>query len=186
MKGMKLWATVAAAAACAALIWVMAANFGKDPHEVPFMLSGKPAPAFTVDEIGSGQSRTLASYAGKPLVVNFWASWCEPCKAEHPVLEWGARNFASQASFIGVVFEDTEDNAKDFLQRNGQAFPQMLDSTGRMAVDYGCSGVPETYFIDAKGTILTKHIGPIDPRTLADYIRKLSSPQPAPSASDNP
>ena len=109
-------------AICGALIAVLLKGFGRDPHEVPFLLPGKPAPAFTLRALDSGKPVSLAELKGHPVVLNFWASWCGPCKMEHPVLEWGAREFGSQAVFLGIVFEDTEDNARQFLQEMGASF----------------------------------------------------------------
>lgn len=182
---MKWAVTLGAVAICGALIAVLLNGFGRDPHEVPFLLSGKPAPAFTLRALDSGKPVTLAELKGHPVVLNFWASWCGPCRMEHPVLEWGAREFGSQAVFMGIVFEDTEDNARTFLQEMGASFPQLIDPKSRISVDYGVSGVPETYFIDANGIIMGKHVGPIDPQTLSNRIRELTS-RTAPTAAARP
>jgi cytochrome c biogenesis protein CcmG/thiol:disulfide interchange protein DsbE len=163
------------AAAAGVLLFVLGRGFGRDPHEVPFMLKGKPAPAFTLRRLDTGAPITLAELKGKPVVLNFWASWCAPCKVEHPVLAWGARRFAGEAQFYGIVFEDTEENARTFAAPVDPAFPQLLDERSRMAVDYGVSGVPETYFIDAAGIIRDKFVGPIDARSLAQRIASLNT-----------
>ncbi|RKH36609.1 TlpA family protein disulfide reductase [Corallococcus sicarius] len=170
------------AAVAAALLFVLFKGFGRNPHEVPFMLKGTAAPPFVLKSLDGGEDVKLADLKGRPMVLNFWASWCGPCKYEHPVLEWGAREMGSQAVFMGVVFEDTEENARDFLRRMGASFPQLMDERSRMAVDYGVAGVPETYFIDAEGIIRGKHVGPIDPQTLALRVRELTQPAPAPTA----
>ncbi len=166
--------TLGSLAVCGALVFVLYAGFGRNPHEVPFLLSGKPAPAFTLRALDSGKPVSLEQFRGRPVVINFWASWCGPCKIEHPVLEWGAKQFGSQAQFLGIIFEDTEDNAQGFLQDMGVSFPQLIDPKSRISVDYGVSGVPETYFITADGVIMTKHVGPIDPQTLTQRIRELT------------
>jgi len=176
---MKWGLALVLAATAGVLLFVLARGFGTDPHQVPFMLRGKPAPAFTLRRLDSGAPVTLAELKGKPVVLNFWASWCAPCKVEHPVLAWGARRFASEAQFFGVVFEDTEENARAFATPIDPAFPQLIDERSRMAVDYGVSGVPETYFIDASGILRDKFVGPIDARTLGERISALQNP-PAP------
>lgn len=167
--------TLSALALCGALVFVLFAGFGRNPHEVPFLLSGKPAPAFTLKTLDGSQTVSLEQFRGRPVVINFWASWCGPCRYEHPVLEWGARQFGSQAQFLGIVFEDTEENAQGYLQDMGGSFPQLIDPRSRVSVDYGVSGVPETYFITADGLILTKHVGPITDRTLAQRIQELTA-----------
>ncbi|KFA88456.1 TlpA family protein disulfide reductase [Archangium violaceum] len=167
--------TVGFVVLCLGLLAVLAKGFGSNPREVPFMLKGQPAPAFTLRALDSGARVSSEQLKGRPMVINFWASWCGPCKMEHPVLEWGAREFGGQAQFLGVVFEDTEDNAKQFLSRMGASFPQLIDQNSGVAVAYGVAGVPETYFIDAQGIIRGKHVGPIDPESMAQWMRELSS-----------
>lgn len=161
-----------------ALLAVLWKGFGRDPHAVPFMLQGKPAPDFTLRSLRTGEEVSLASLKGQPVVLNFWASWCGPCITEHPVLEWGAQEFGRDARFLGVVFEDTDENARAFLRKHGESFTQLVDPRSRIAVDFGVAGVPETYFIDANGIILGKHVGPIDPDSLAAGIRALRESAP--------
>jgi len=158
---------------CGALVWVLSKGFGTNPHEVPFMLKGKPAPAFKLKVLDSDRDISLETLRGTPVVINFWATWCGPCKMEHPVLLWGARELGSQATFLGVINADTEENARAYLARSGQGYPNLLDPNSSMSVDYGISGVPETYFIDKNGIIRHKHIGPIDPQTLMAQVKAL-------------
>ena len=161
----------------AALVSLLFFGFGRDPRAVPFKLEGKPAPAFTLTAMDGGETVTLQGLRGRPVVMNFWASWCVPCAAEHRVLEAGARRYAQDAVFLGVVFEDTEANARGFLRRHGGGgVRQLLDPRSATAVDFGVAGVPETYFIDAEGVIRGKHVGPIDPQTLAQRVRELQLP----------
>jgi cytochrome c biogenesis protein CcmG/thiol:disulfide interchange protein DsbE len=150
--------------------------FGKDPHAVPFKLAGQAAPPFKLKRLDTGEEVTLAQLKGHPLILNFWATWCGPCKLEHPVLAWGAREFGREVQFLGVINEDTAENARPYLAENGAAYPQLLDTEGLVGVDYGISGVPETYFIDAQGVIREKYAMPIDPQTLTDKVRALLAP----------
>ncbi|HVP60898.1 MAG TPA: redoxin domain-containing protein [Myxococcaceae bacterium] len=154
----------------------MAKGFGRDPHEVPFQLRGKPAPDFTLKRMDNGAPVKLSDLKGKPIVLNFWASWCGPCKMEHPVIAWGAKRFGQDYQFYGVVFEDTEENARGFAGIPDPTFPQLLDDHSRMAVDYGVTGVPETYFIDANGILRDKVAAPVDPETLMAKLAALKQP----------
>ncbi|QRK05747.1 redoxin domain-containing protein [Archangium violaceum] len=175
---MKWRVTLSFVVVCLGLLAVLYKGFGSNPREVPFMLKGQPASPFTLRALNSGMRVSLDELKGRPVVINFWASWCGPCKMEHPVLEWGAREFGGQAQFLGMVFEDTEDNARRFLSQMGASFPQLVDPNSQVAVDYGVAGVPETYFIDAQGIIRGKHVGPIDPESLANWLKELSTSAP--------
>jgi cytochrome c biogenesis protein CcmG/thiol:disulfide interchange protein DsbE len=184
---MKRWGiTLSAVLICGALLIVLLKGFGRNPHEVPFKLSGKPASPFTLRALDSGKAVKLEDFRGRPVVINFWASWCGPCRLEHPTLEWGQEQFGDQAVFLGIVFEDTEENARQFLREMGASFPQMVDPRGRVAVDYGVAGVPETYFIDTHGIIQGKHVGPIDRQSLINRLRALTAGGASPPTAVNP
>jgi cytochrome c biogenesis protein CcmG, thiol:disulfide interchange protein DsbE len=148
-------------------IYVMAKGFGSDPHRVPFMLEQRPAPEFRLKRLDTGEEVTLSQLKGKPLVLNFWATWCGPCKYEHPVLEWAAKKYADRATFVGIVFEDTEANTKRFLETYGWTLMQLFDPKSTVAVDYAVAGVPETYFIRKDGTIALKKAEPLSEVTLS-------------------
>jgi cytochrome c biogenesis protein CcmG/thiol:disulfide interchange protein DsbE len=171
-----LWIGLSLAAVTAVLLFVLAKGFGRDPHEVPFQLRGKPAPDFTLKRLDTGAAVKLSDLKGKPLVLNFWASWCGPCQMEHPVVATAAKRFGQEVQFFGVVFEDTEENARAWAGEPDPSFPQLLDERSRMAVDYGVTGVPETYFIDASGIIRDKVAFPIDPRTMTKKLAALKEP----------
>jgi cytochrome c biogenesis protein CcmG/thiol:disulfide interchange protein DsbE len=172
-------ALVGVAVAVALLLFAFAKLFGRDPHEVPFGLKGQPAPDFTLTRLDTGEKVTLTQLRGRPLVLNFWASWCAPCQLEHPTLSHAAERYAAEANFFGVVFEDTAENARHFAQPMASSFPQLIDPQSRMAVDYGVTGVPETYFIDADGVIRDKVVGPLlDTQELASRLEALQQRGP--------
>jgi cytochrome c biogenesis protein CcmG/thiol:disulfide interchange protein DsbE len=171
---MKRWLIgLALVGLCCVLFGVFAAGFGRDVHKVPFGMKGKKAPTFSLRDLGSDRRISLEDFKGKPVIVNFWATWCGPCAMEHPVLEWGARQYGDRVQFLGMVFEDTLQNARQFLGEHGQSFPQLEDPNSLTAVKYGAAGVPETYFIDRDGTIVDKYEGPIPPDVLTAHIREL-------------
>jgi cytochrome c biogenesis protein CcmG/thiol:disulfide interchange protein DsbE len=155
------------------VVYVLFKSFGSDPRAVPFMLSGQKAPDFAIKRLDTGEVVRLSDYKGRPIVVNFWATWCGPCAMEHPVLEWGAKRWKDQVVFLGIVFEDSEQNTKDFLSRRGWSLTQLFDATSTVAVDYGVAGVPETYFITRDGLILGKIAAPLDHQLLASSIAEI-------------
>jgi cytochrome c biogenesis protein CcmG/thiol:disulfide interchange protein DsbE len=174
VKGLRsLVALGIALAACVALIFVLVKAFGRDPHAVPFMLKGKQAPGFTLNALNTGEAVSLDKLRGKPVVLNFWSTWCGPCRMEHPVLAWGFREYGTRAHFYGSIFEDTEENAREYLRQFRSPYPQLVDPQSRVAVDYAVAGVPETYFIDAAGVIQGKHVGPLDPETFSARMKSL-------------
>lgn len=180
LGGRFVFGLVAVAAFAAAVVFIFYKGFGSDPRQVPFGLQDKPAPAFKLKRLDTGEEVTLAQFRGRPVVLNFWSTWCGPCRQEDPVLQWGYRNFKDQAVFLGVVFEDTEENVRKFLAENSSPYPQLVDPSGGMAVDYAVTGVPETYFIDSAGIIRTKYAAPIDPETLAHHVRAIATPRGGP------
>lgn len=156
------------------LVFILGRAFGTNPHSVPFKLVGKKAPNFTIKRLDTDELVSLSSFAGKPVVLNFWATWCGPCKVEHPVLDWAASEYGDEVVFLGIVFEDTEANTKRFLKENGWSFPQLFDPRSTVAVDYGVSGVPETYFINRDGIIVKKSIYPFQaPEQFAREIKEI-------------
>ena len=156
------------------LVAILASGFGNDPHSTPDVMTTSPAPAFSLTTLDTGHTITLASLMGAPVVVNFWSTWCQPCKIEHPYLLDAARQYKGQGVvFLGVLYGDDPSAARRFSEENGAAFPTMLDDEGRMATDYGVTGVPETFVIDGNGQIVERVVGPVGPDTLSDVLEEL-------------
>jgi cytochrome c biogenesis protein CcmG/thiol:disulfide interchange protein DsbE len=122
-----------------------------------------------MQNLEGGGSLQLSSLRGRPAVVNFWATWCIPCIQEHASLAAGAQA-NPDVTFLGVVYEDTAENARSFLAKRGAAYASYADEDGKAAIAFGVYGVPETFFIDAKGTITDKYVGPLDRDTLREKL----------------
>jgi cytochrome c biogenesis protein CcmG/thiol:disulfide interchange protein DsbE len=166
-------------AALAALFWK---GLSGEPSKIPSALIGKPVPEFTLAAV---PGLTVPGFTtadlrqGKVTVVNVWASWCAPCRIEHPLLLELAKR--SDITLVGINYKDAPENAARFLGTLGQPFAAVgMDADGRTAVDWGVYGVPETFVIDGQGIIRYKHIGPLSPEAivgpLAAEIEKAKTP----------
>ena len=143
------------------LVGFLAVGLSRDPQEIPSPLIGKQAPAFELPQLGEPQKTfSPESMKGQPWILNVWASWCVACREEHPVLvELGKQDVAP---IIGLDYKDKRDDAMTMLARQGNPYLlSAFDANGRVGIDYGVYGVPETYIIDKAGVIRFKHIGPI-------------------------
>jgi cytochrome c biogenesis protein CcmG, thiol:disulfide interchange protein DsbE len=156
-----------------ALIGILFMGLGRDPQEIRSPLIGRAAPPFVLREVGTGQQISIDQYRGKPLVINFWATWCGPCYEEHPLLVANARSLQPQVQFIGVVFQDSEEKIQQFLNERGTAYPTVVDEAGKTAIAYGVGGVPETFFLDGTGNIVAKFSGALSTETLQENLQKV-------------
>jgi len=157
------------------LVGLLLMSLGHDPHRVDSPLIGQKAPAFTLTPVGGGAPVSLESLRGKPVVLNFWATWCAPCFEEHPALTQAARAMAGQAHFFGVIYEDEEEQVEGFLKEQGSAYPSLLDDAGKTAIAYGVYGVPETYFVSPDGVIVEKYVGPLTPKAITALVAQASA-----------
>ncbi len=148
--------------------------FTLNPREVPSPLIGKPATKFSLKTF-DGNQISLEGLRGKVVLVNFWASWCYPaCYEEAPTLERGWRAFKDRGLvLIGINIQDKDEPARKFLREFGHSFPNAPDPTGRVSVDYGVYGVPETFFIDRAGNVRYKHVGALTDAILKEQVEKL-------------
>jgi len=149
------------------------AGLGLNPREVPSPLIGKPAPAFQLAQLHE-PAKTFAreDMAGKVWLLNVWASWCVACRVEHPVLVDLARS--KTVPILGLNYKDKRDEALAWLKQFGDPYTlSIADNDGRVGIDYGVYGVPETFVIDKAGLIRLKHIGPVTPEVLSGKILPL-------------
>ncbi len=148
----------------------LAIGLNRDPREVPSPLIGKPAPAFRLEQLADpAKTFSPEDMKGKVWLLNVWASWCVSCRQEHPLLVEFARR--GIAPLVGLDYKDARPDGLGWLRQFGN--PYMLsayDADGRVGIDYGVYGVPETYLIDKAGVIRYKHIGPITEEALAKKI----------------
>ena len=145
-------------------------GLGLNPHEVPSPLVGKPAPAFSLPQLHEPEKQfSLQDMKGKVWLFNVWASWCGGCEQEHPLfMELARRNVVP---ILGMAYKDQPENSKMWLHRGGNPYALVVtDIEGRVGIDYGVYGVPETYVIDKQGIIRHKHIGAV---TMQDLDKKI-------------
>jgi len=154
------------------IVLLLAIGFRFNPNELDTPLLGKPAPEFTLTDL-DGKQWTLSELKGTPVVLNFWATWCGPCKWEHPVLVQAARNGLGGATYLGVVYQDEPEAIQAFVQQHGQWGPVLMDDAGKVSIAYGVYGVPETFFIDSQGIIQNKVAAPLDMPTLQGLLSEL-------------
>ncbi|MGH2358544.1 MAG: DsbE family thiol:disulfide interchange protein [Candidatus Limnocylindria bacterium] len=153
--------------------FVLLYGFSRDPREIDSPLIGRPAPAFELATLHGG-TLSSAQLAGRPYLLNFWASWCIPaCVDEHPVLIDAHDRYGDRLAIVGVLYQDTQTDALEFLARYGDGgWAHVDDADGRLAIEYGVTGPPETYFVDAGGIVRARHFGPM---TAADLEARVAA-----------
>ena len=135
-----------------------------------------PARDFTLT-LFDGESISLSELRGKVVLIDFWTSWCPPCRREAPTLADAYRRFEGRGVvFVGVAVWDSEEQAAGFVRELGVEYPNGLDSKGTIAIDYGLTGIPEKYIVDREGRLVRKFVGPMEPDQLEAVLIELTLP----------
>ena len=178
------WLAVPAGLAVLGLTVVLAKGLHR-PTISPSPLVGKPVPAFVLGALDGGPSVDSTRFAEHVVVVNFWASWCVPCREEAATLQqFALRNAGTGVELIGVLYNDTRSNALDFRDEFGLTYPLVDDPDGRTAIDFGVLGVPETFIIGPDGRVMARLVGAVGPTTLDDVIQRVVVGQTYTSTND--
>jgi cytochrome c biogenesis protein CcmG, thiol:disulfide interchange protein DsbE len=166
-------------AAALPVLGLLAYGFRVNPRDIPTPLLDRPAAAFVLTSF-AGEPMSLEAHRGRVVVVNFWASWCHPaCYEEAPVLERNWRAYRDRGVVVlGVDIQDKAEAAKKFIADFSLTFPNALDVGGKVSVDYGVYGVPETFFIDRRGRIRAKHVGAVTEEAFRRQVDRLLAEQP--------
>lgn len=163
-------------AAALALLGLLAIGLTREPGRLPSALVGQPMPAFEIAYLEREGVLRSADLAGEPLVLNFWASWCTSCRQEHAqLIRLGQFSETSGAFRIaGINYRDDPDRAAAYLAREGRfPYPSGHDPRGRLGIDFGVYGMPETFFIDAGGIVRMRHAGPLTAAVLAEAMPRI-------------
>ncbi|MCK5334977.1 MAG: DsbE family thiol:disulfide interchange protein [Gammaproteobacteria bacterium] len=157
-----MWRYLLPLGAFVVLVVFLSIGLKLDPKKIPSPLIGKPAPAFELPDLHNAEKIVSPeSMKGQVWVLNVWASWCVSCRAEHPVLNELVRS-NDQFKLIGLNYKDTLSDGRYWLQQRGNPYAaNAFDKSGRVGIDWGVYGVPETFVIDAEGIVRYKHTGPL-------------------------
>ncbi len=155
------------------LVLFLGVGLRRDPREIPSPFIGKPAPAFKLAQLQM-PDKTISpqDMLGKVWMLNVWASWCGSCRHEHPLL----MDFARKAALpiVGLNYKDGRNEGKDWLKQYGDPYGvSAFDADGRVGIDYGVYGVPETFIIDKKGVVRLKHVGPLTDEVISNVLMPL-------------
>lgn len=160
-------------AAFVALLVLLAVGLKLDPRRIPSALIDKPAPFFALSELADPTRQiTKTDLLGRPLLLNVWASWCSACRVEHPLLVELAQT--KGVEIVGLNYKDTRADAAAWLERHGNPYRRSIyDPDGKLGLDLGVYGVPETFVLDADGVIRYKQVGPLTAEIWANEVAPL-------------
>jgi cytochrome c biogenesis protein CcmG/thiol:disulfide interchange protein DsbE len=158
---------------------------GRDIHELPSAMIAKPAPGFDMPGIDGGPALSLAGLKGQPAVINFFASWCVPCRIEHPLLMRLAQE--NHLAIYGIAYKDKPEDSAKLLQTYGDPYKVIgIDRSGSVGLDFGVYGVPETYVLDKDGIIRKRFVGPLNAeaveKELLPLLRQLGQAASGPAS----
>lgn len=155
---------------------VLAAGIGaaRSGRSGPTSKAWGEAPNFSLPSVREGEPAvSLERFRGRPVVLNFFASWCAPCQRELPAFDRAAERYEGRVAFVGVTFNDDQRSARDMLDKTGVRYPAGFDPKSEVAVDYGLRGMPTTYFVSADGKLLERAERELTEGQLADVLRRL-------------
>ncbi len=155
------------------LLIFLALGFRSDPRSIESPLLDLPAPGFELQDL-AGRTVSLEDLRGQPVVLNFWATWCQPCIAEHPVLVRMAERWAGRAHFMGVIYHDEPSAIERFIQQRGSWGSTLVDPDSSVAIRYGVYGAPETFIIDVDGVVREKVTGAMGASQLERLLTEAS------------
>ncbi|MBI5548636.1 MAG: TlpA family protein disulfide reductase [Deltaproteobacteria bacterium] len=159
--------------ATAGLILLLAAGLGSKPGAPVALAPGQAAPPFELLPVGAGPAVTLSDPQGRPTVVNFWATWCPGCREEHSLLQKAAVALEGRVRFVGIALDDAPQTVQRFLDEHGSSYPVALDPQSRTASQWGAIGLPQTYFLDERGVVVSVASGALNGPTLAERLLPL-------------
>ena len=173
-RGLKVAGQLGALALVLGLLGLLVWKIAKD--DAPVARVGEPVPRFDLPTLSGDARVVVADYVGKPMVINFWATWCVPCRTEAPLLERAAKRYEDRVVFIGVDVRDFNGDAKDFVAEHDLTYLIAYDGPATLWEPWGITGLPETFFVDQGGTIVAHKVGEItDEAELDETIRKTLS-----------
>lgn len=168
------WPVIAVVVAVGALGYFFAFGLTRDPTTLASALVDRPAPDVALEDMDTGEVVRLRDFRGQVVVVNFWASWCAACRREHPALIAAWQRYRDRGVvMLGILYQDTVENARAYLRELGGGWPTLLDPSSRAALEFGVAGIPETFFIGRDGWVAYKHVGESTYEVLTTSIHRL-------------